>query len=89
MDDDDDEEEEEEEEDGGPMEGQQSHGRRPSRMKVPGQMNMSRVSAGARRPSNDKSVIDLSVYTGGNGKVKVVKELAFPQRTEWAGSAQV
>ncbi len=95
--DDDEEEDEDEEEGGGPMEGQQSHGRRhAARLKLPGQINLARVSPvsfGALRPSDDKSLIDLSVYTnfprssGGNGRV--VKQLAFPQRTEWAGSAQV
>jgi len=77
------------------MEGQQSHGRRhAARSKLPGQIN-STVSFGAPRPSDDKSLVDLSVYTnfprlsGGNGRVNVVKQLAFPQRTEWAGSAQV
>ena len=105
--DDDDEEEEDEEEDEpgiGPMQGQQLHGRRhterPLHLELPQQTLSGRaspVSPGAPQTPDDKSLIDLSVYTStpvfepGSrlGRVRMAKQLTTPQRTGWAGSAQV
>lgn len=53
-------------------------------------------SPDAPHTPDDKPLIDLSVYTslpsfgrlsGANNKVKVVRKLSVPQRTEWVGSA--
>jgi casein kinase II subunit beta len=95
--DDDDDDDEEDEEDDVPTHGQHLHGRQHSErsphLEVPARA--SPVSPDASQAADDKSLIDLSVYTSlpsfgrlsGANKVKAVRQLSVPQRTEWVGSA--
>lgn len=103
VDDDDDDEEEEEEDDVPThsqlehMYGRR-HADRSPRLELPDrtQSRASPVSPDASHTADDKPLIDLSVYTslpsfgrlpGAGNKVKVVRQLSVPQRTEWVGSA--
>jgi casein kinase II subunit beta len=96
--DDDDEDDEEDEEDDVPTHGQHLHARQHSERSPHLEMpaRASPVSPDASQAADDKSLIDLSVYTslpsfgrlsGANNKVKAVRQLSVPQRTEWVGSA--
>lgn len=101
VDDDDDEEEEEEEEETamGPMQGHgRRHAERPLHLEPPRQTLSGRaspVSPGGPQTSDDKPLIDLSVYTtppafeSSFRLGRVVKQLTTPQRTGWAGLTQV